>query len=111
MGSSASIKRSADGDAAARRMLARVRAALDSSDNGLDEAQDELFGYLASQMAQYQSIQQSPVVPITEHVGNYWRNFLLVIIQSGSYRPSALRRLLLALDPNRPISQRMLTLN
>ncbi|OZC54851.1 transcriptional regulator [Rhodococcus sp. RS1C4] len=45
------------------------------------------------------------------HVGNYWRNWLLVISRVGSLRPSAMRRLLGTLDPGHPLSRKMLTHN
>jgi DNA-binding HxlR family transcriptional regulator len=75
------------------------------------ESRDELFEYLAGQMVRGGSPTHSPIVSVVHHVGNYWRNWLLVILSSGPYRPSTISRLLAALDPGRQISQRILTSN
>lgn len=92
--------------------MARVRAALNRPDGRkLDRDQAEFFEYVASQLAKYESVRDNPIVNVVNHSGNYWRNWLLLIARSGPYRPSMIRKLLTALDPTHPISQRMLTLN
>jgi DNA-binding HxlR family transcriptional regulator len=90
--------------------MSRVRAALGSV-NGIGADREELLEQLAAQITQFESVRNHPIVDVVDHVGNYWRNWLLVILRTGPYRPSTIRRLLAALDPAHPISQRMLTLN
>jgi DNA-binding HxlR family transcriptional regulator len=53
----------------------------------------------------------APVVAVIHHIGNFWRHWLLLIMRTGSFRPSTIIRLLEAVDPTHPISYRMLTLN
>lgn len=72
---------------------------------------EELFSFVAGQLVDFDSDRTAPVVSVGRHVGNYWRNWLLIILRTGPYRPSTISRLLAALDPSHPISQRMLTLN
>src|SRR6476646_159585 len=85
------------GEDAVQKTMARVRTALDASERHLDSGQEALFEYVAAQMARYASLRDNPYVNVNNHIGNYWRNWLLVIVQTGPYRPSALRRLLTAL--------------
>jgi len=92
--------------------LSRVREVLISLGEGhLDPTEAENFRYFCRQLARYDSARSNPIVSVVDHVGNYWRNWLLMITRTGPYRPSTLRKLLAALDPSHPISQRMLTLN
>ncbi|MCX5326874.1 helix-turn-helix domain-containing protein [Streptomyces sp. NBC_00120] len=92
--------------------MARVRAVLDLSESGrLEGARKELFEYVAGQLARFERSSDNPIVAVVDHIGNYWRNWLLVIVRTGPYRPSTIQRLLAALDPSHPISQRMLTLS
>lgn len=94
------------------QIMARVRAVLDPSDSGrIDGAREELFEYVSGQLARFEQSSDNPIVAVVDHIGNYWRNWLLVIVRTGPYRPSTIQRLLAALDPSHPISQRMLTLN
>ncbi|XPP27129.1 MAG: winged helix-turn-helix transcriptional regulator [Leucobacter sp.] len=97
--------------AGASKALPRVWAALDASGAHEVEDQEELFAYVSTLVSQTESVRKHPIVDVVDHVGNYWRNWLLVILRTGPYRPSAMRRLLDAFDPEHPISQRMLTLN
>lgn len=53
----------------------------------------------------------SPICSVVGHVGNYWRNGILSVLYSSPSRPSTIVRLLWALNPARPISQRMLYMN
>jgi DNA-binding HxlR family transcriptional regulator len=96
----------------ARRIMARVGAVLGRT-NGepLTAAQAELFGYLSRQVAEFDADRNCPIVSLVDHVGNYWRNWLLLILRTGTYRPSTIVRLMVAIDPGHPISHRMLTLN
>jgi DNA-binding HxlR family transcriptional regulator len=92
--------------------LSRVREVLISLGEGhLNSTEAENFRYFCRQLARYDSARSNPIVSVVDHVGNYWRNWLLMITRTGPYRPSTLRKLLAALDPSHPISQRMLTLN
>jgi DNA-binding HxlR family transcriptional regulator len=92
--------------------LSRVREVLISLGEGhLNPTEAENFRYFCRQLARYDSTRSNPIVSVVDHVGNYWRNWLLMITRTGPYRPSTLRKLLAALDPSHPISQRMLTLN
>ncbi|WP_458782402.1 winged helix-turn-helix transcriptional regulator [Arthrobacter sp. D3-16] len=90
--------------------LGRVRTVLGSSAEGREDSL-EYFEYFCGQLDRYQSTRNNPIVSVVDHIGNYWRNWLLMIARTGPYRPSTIRRLLAALDPTHPISQRMLTLN
>ncbi|MFJ1667591.1 winged helix-turn-helix transcriptional regulator [Streptomyces bottropensis] len=72
---------------------------------------EELFEYVSGQLARFEQSSDNPIVAVVDHIGNYWRNWLLVIVRTRPYRPSTIQRLLAALDPSHPISQRMLTLN
>ncbi|MBY4108236.1 helix-turn-helix transcriptional regulator [Rhodococcus fascians] len=75
------------------------------------EGSEELFRNLASVLTEFDRDRTAPVVGVVSHVGNYWRNWLLVISRAGPLRPSAMRRLLATLDPGHPMSQKMLTHN
>ena len=75
------------------------------------EETEDLFRSLASVLTEFDRNRNVPVVGIVGHVGNYWRNWLLVISRVGALRPSAMRRLLDTLDPTHPLSQKMLTHN
>jgi len=92
--------------------MSRVRAVLEAAAGG-DVRRDEreLFEYVSALVSQTPSVRDHPIVDVVDHVGNYWCNWLLVILRAGPYRPSTMRRLLMAFDPSHPISQRMLTLN
>ncbi|WP_326777020.1 helix-turn-helix transcriptional regulator [Streptomyces sp. NBC_00117] len=92
--------------------MARLRAALAPTDSHwIDAAEEELFEHVSAQLSRFNSTQDNPIVNVVDHLGNYWRNWLLVIARTGPYRPSTIRRIIAALVPERPISQRMLTLN
>ncbi|WP_082544734.1 winged helix-turn-helix transcriptional regulator [Rhodococcus sp. Leaf258] len=75
------------------------------------DGREELFRNLASLLTEFDRDRGAPVVGVVGHVGNYWRNWLLVISRAGPLRPSAMRRLLETLDPTHPLSQKMLTQN
>ena len=75
------------------------------------EGAEELCRHLAHLLAEFDRNKAAPVVGVVGHVGNYWRNWLLVITRVGPLRPSAMRRLLDTLDPTHPLSQKMLTHN
>jgi DNA-binding HxlR family transcriptional regulator len=99
-------------DAEAERIMVRVRAVLDPQNTGdISAAQRRLFESTSAQMVEFGAERKNPIVSVVDHIGNYWRNWLLVILNTGSYRPSKISRILEALDPSHPISQRMLTLN
>ena len=72
---------------------------------------EALFRHLATLLTDVDRNRNTPVVGVVGHVGNYWRNWLLVISRVGPLRPSAMRRLLDALDPTHPLSQKVLTHN
>lgn len=77
----------------------------------ISDCSEDLFRNLASLLMEFDRDRSAPVVGVVGHVGNYWRNWLLVISRAGSLRPSTMRRLLAALDPAHPLSQKMLTHN
>nr|WP_306430918.1 helix-turn-helix domain-containing protein [Rhodococcus sp. 06-418-1B] len=89
---------------------ARIPRVQAHSRNGRDASRD-LFRNLAALLLEFDRDRNAPVVGIVGHVGNYWRNWLLVTSRVGSLRPSAMRRLLGTLDPGHPLSQKMLTHN
>lgn len=92
------------------RMMDRIRVILDRAPNLSDDS-EELFEYLVAQLVEFSWDRSAPLVAVTRHVGNYWRNWLLVILRAGPMRPSTICRLLEAMDPSHPLSQRMLTQN
>lgn len=97
---------------APEQIMARVRSVLDPDNAGkITFAQRELFENTVSQIALFGAESTNPMVSIVDHVGNYWCNWLFMILRTGSYRPSMIIKILAALDPSRPISYRMLTLN
>src|SRR6478735_4133361 len=110
VGANDATGKSSEADAV-REAMGAIHAILGHSEGGLEPSQDAFFEYLVVRGIPHDVMRDAPVVRIMTHIGNYWRAWLLVIIQSGSYRPSALRKLLMVLDREHPISQRMLTLN
>lgn len=93
----------------ADEILSRVEAVFGRQ--SLTAAQRKLFETTASQIVLFGWDPDNALVSLVEHVGNYWRNWLLMILHTGSYRPSMVMKLLGAINPSHPISQRMLTLN
>ena len=87
-----------------------IRLILQGISAASDESED-LFRNLASLLMEFDRDRRTPVVGVVGHVGNYWRNWLLVISRAGPLRPSVMRRLLATLDPAHPLSQKMLTHN
>lgn len=101
-----------DVEVGAEQIMARVRAVLAHQDTGeITCAQKELFGRVAAWVVQFDMNRKNPILDVVDHIGNYWRNWLFLILHTGTYRPSKIARILEAMDPNHPISQRMLTLN
>lgn len=95
-----------------KAIMDRIGQVLDpAGGNRLTEQQRELFAFLTRQVAEYDGDRKCPIVSLVDHVGNYWRNWLLLIGRTGPYRPSTIMKLLEAIDPSHPISYRMLTLN
>jgi DNA-binding HxlR family transcriptional regulator len=104
------------GDAAlddgVRQIMSRTVSVLDPTGrDNITDTQREIFEFLAVQVAAYEGDRNCPIVTVVHHIGNYWRHWLLLIMRTGSYRPSTIMRLLEAVDPTHPISHRMLTLN
>lgn len=94
------------------RIMGRVRAVLDpEGTQGITSAQRKLFETVSAFAVQFNMDRKNPIVGVVDHIGNYWRNWLFLILHTGTYRPSKIAKLLEALDPTHPISQRMLTLN
>lgn len=92
--------------------MARVSAVLDPHGTGaITCAQRELFETVFTWAIQFNMERHNPIVGVVDHIGNYWRNWLFLILHTGTYRPSKIAKLLEAVDPSHPISQRMLTLN
>lgn len=96
-------------NAEANEILSRIESVF--GERNLTSSQRNLFETTANQIVSFGWDPNNALVSLVEHVGNYWRNWLLMIFNTGSYRPSMVMKLLGALDPSHPISQRMLTLN
>lgn len=93
-------------------IMGRVRSVLDPDNDGrMNRAQTMLFETTAQQIVAFGLDQNNPIVSLADHIGNFWRNWLLMILSTGSYRPSTISKVLKALHPWHPISKRMLTLN
>jgi DNA-binding HxlR family transcriptional regulator len=106
------VSGTAEMDQKTRQIMDRVAAALNVAEpDGLAPAQAAFFAYIAEQVAASDGARTSPSVSIVDHVGNYWRNWLLLLLRTAAYRPSEIVRVLAAIDPSHPISYRMLTLN
>lgn len=96
----------------AEKIMARVRNVLDPLGEGEPNPEKwALFRNTSQQMEQFGIDRHNPIVSVVDHIGNYWRNWILALLNIGPYRPSKISRLLEAIDPTHPISQRMLTLN
>lgn len=91
-------------------IMSRVHGILERTPAESDDS-EKLFEYLVVQLVEFAWDRRAPVIGVTSHVGNYWRNWLLVILRAGPMRPSTIRRLLDAMDSSHPLSQRMLTQN
>jgi DNA-binding HxlR family transcriptional regulator len=76
----------------------------------LDGDHEHRLMRLSRLLAAYEMVTDNPIVNVVNHVGNYWRSWMLVILQTGTYRYSTIMKLLNAVDPSHPISQRMLTM-
>lgn len=93
-------------------IMIRVGAVLDEDrGNSCASLEKDVFEYVAGHMADAGMERKCPIVSLIDHVGNYWRNWLILLMRAGPHRPSVIMRLLAAFDPSRPISQRMLTLD
>ncbi|MDI9948893.1 MULTISPECIES: helix-turn-helix domain-containing protein [unclassified Rhodococcus (in: high G+C Gram-positive bacteria)] len=92
------------------RMMTRIRELLQQAPAVTDES-EEIFGFVAALLVEFSWNRSAPVVGIVGHVGNYWRNWLLVILRVGPLRPSMIQRLLDTMDPSHPLSQKILTHN
>jgi DNA-binding HxlR family transcriptional regulator len=99
-----------DDSASVDPMMDEIRRILSGNSHLSDDA-DEHFRKLAMLLTEFDGNRSIPLMGVVGHVGNYWRNWLLVISRAGPLRPSAIRRLLQALDPTHPLSQKMLTYN
>lgn len=92
-------------------IMQRVGAALGAVDlPHQDNAQRDRLMRLSRLLAGYEMVRENPIVNVVDHVGNYWRSWILVILQTGTYRYTTIMKVLNAVDPSHPISQRMLTL-
>jgi DNA-binding HxlR family transcriptional regulator len=96
---------------ASAQIMQRVGAALGAVDLGhQDGEQEDRLRRLSRLLAGYETVTDNPIVNVVDHVGNYWRSWILVILQTGTYRYTTIMKVLNAVDPSHPISQRMLTL-
>lgn len=101
-----------DVEVGAERIMVRVRGVLDPQGTGeITAAQNKLFGKVAAWAIQFNMDRKNPIIDVVDHIGNYWRNWIFLILHTGTYRPSKMAKILEAVDPTHPISQRMLTLN
>lgn len=102
-----------DADGEARSAIGRLRLVLEAGRDGqLSEAQTKLISRFSDLISKFGDVsKESIVVSILDHVGNYWRNGIIILLQTGSYRPSTLVRIFESLNAKRPISRRMLNLN
>lgn len=93
------------------QIMRRVDTALGGADlDHQDGEQEDRLRRLSRLLAGYETITDNPIVNVVDHVGNYWRSWILVILQTGTYRYTTIMKVLNAVDPGHPISQRMLTL-
>lgn len=69
------------------------------------------FQRIATLLMRYGENRDSPIQSMLGHIGNYWRSGIVVMLRPNPLRPSAIRNILTSLTPDRPISQRMLTLS
>ena len=95
-----------------QRVMDRVEAILPPCPSEQVEV-DRLrhFERVTSFLLRYGSRRGDPVHSMLAHVGNYWCSAVLVVLQGGPLRPSAVQKRLSTFSPHQPISQRMLTLN
>lgn len=107
------MRHSTDLDVDSGKFMQRVHAILDPDHSGLlNEAQNRFFRTTSIEVEKFETLERdNPILRLVNHIGNYWRHSILVMLSTESYRPSTLVKLLKALDPARPISQRMLCLN
>ncbi|WP_066560293.1 winged helix-turn-helix transcriptional regulator [Croceicoccus bisphenolivorans] len=78
---------------------------------GMTAKQREIFGLMAEWVSGPGIDPDGAMMSLQRHIGNYWRSGMLIMLQSGSYRPSAIRKIFGALNPDRPLSMRILSLN
>lgn len=88
--------------------LAAVRSIGAGTQSAVDE---DLYCYLINLIARTGMKQDNPVVNLLAHSGNYWRSGLLLFLQNGPRRPAQLSKTFSALNPSRPISRRILTMD
>lgn len=79
---------------------------------GLGVERADTFSPLIASMAHYGNARADPVRSLMSYLGDRWSVLILLVLATGSYRYSTLRKLINALAPTneKPISQRMLTL-
>lgn len=68
------------------------------------------FERIALLLLRFGATRSDPVQSILAHVGNFWSNAILCMLQPGPLRPSAVQKLVIAITPDHPLSRRMLTL-
>lgn len=50
--------------------------------------------HLSGLLARYEDVTDNPIVNVVDPVVNYWRSWLLLILQTGTYRYATIMRLL-----------------
>lgn len=107
------MSHSARVDVDSGKFMERVHAILDPDHFGLlSDAQRSFFQSTSIEAERFESLERdNPILRLVNHIGNYWRHSILVILGTESFRPSTMVKLMNAMDPTRPISQRMLCLN
>jgi len=69
-----------------------------------------IFNDLISRMECFDHDHDDPVREIVARLGDRWSTLLLLILEAGTFRHAALRRIVSAVSSEKAISQRMLTL-
>jgi DNA-binding HxlR family transcriptional regulator len=96
---------------AVREVVERLAPLLPPLESDADARRLKHFKWMATSQRRFGLERTSPIPSILAHVGNYWCSGILLILQPGALRPSLMLKILAAMEPSHPISQRMLTLN
>lgn len=71
---------------------------------------DEAIKALAAEMAHYGTGREAPVRSVMALLGDRWTTLILLVLATGEWRHSELKRVLAQLSAEQAISQRVLTL-
>jgi DNA-binding HxlR family transcriptional regulator len=96
---------------AAANIIARIMDVVPTQDPVESAERLKFLEWMITAQCRYGMERNGAVPSILAHIGNYWCCGILLILQLGSLRPSAMLKILGAMEPTHRISQRMLTLN